>query len=106
MSNFPGRTPTDLVHLLAPAYGSGMPELPGIAWGGYSIAYYTQAGDTLCSDCATVELLEMLADTEYPLDASDYPVIAEDTGMHDDDSDLTCDNCYKVLAEGYTKEDD
>jgi hypothetical protein len=72
--------------------------LPAFAWpGGYAYFYLTDGGDTLCSDCATAELV-MWSHGE----SDDPPVAYGAFGATDDypeDFPETCDSCNHVIAE-------
>ena len=64
-------------------------KLPAYAWpGGYAISYFDDDGNTLCAECAN-------KNDEYTEPIAGY-VVEEGP-----ENDVTCDNCAKVIAEGY-----
>lgn len=61
--------------------------------GGYTIAYYTEAGNFLCARCATAEI------RAWQVDLSDDPPVAY--GTYDEGPPQVCDECNKVIESSY-----
>jgi hypothetical protein len=65
-------------------------RLPDFAWpGGYTIAYYTRDGSTLCAECARNKLAEVEAADTY-----------------DEGPDVQCDGCNATLESSYGELED
>jgi hypothetical protein len=60
-------------------------------YGGYPLAYITKNGETICAACANTN------DHDFPHDPIEGAQVEHDGGST---YDVTCDNCYAVIARG------
>ena len=94
-------TPEQPVLFFNGAYVYTAGPLDAYAWpGGYAIVYYpvdengSTTGDVLCAKCANAELND--PEGRQPAECAGY--IAECSGNHDYERDITCDNCYTTIV--------
>jgi hypothetical protein len=92
--------------IIRPGHLGADESLPAYAWpGGYPLAYYPVderrggtdlSGDVLCPECATAEL-HAAATSDLDWERTDTGMHAECCGNSDWESNLACDNCYRVI---------